>query len=151
MGIHVVNTTLSRGNLQVVSGKYAGCHLVGINTPQGKKYLSEQSELLMKLNQCRNALLLQKKIDVRQLATLMHMSRPTLYRKLKGLTDLTPNEWINEARMTRAAELLAEGRYRASQVARQLGFASQSSFGKMFLKQFKVTPATYQRMETVTQ
>lgn len=125
-------------------------HLTGGRQPT-QKAVSEQRELLLKLNECSSALLRQKKIDVKQLATLMHMSRPTLYRKLKGVTDLTPNEWINEARMKRAAELLAEGRYRAFQVARLLGYTSQSSFGKMFMKQYKLTPATYQRIEMAKQ
>jgi len=107
----------------------------------------EQRELLLKLNECRSALFHNKKVDAKQLAKLMHMSRATLYRKLKAMTGLTPNEWLNETRMKRAAELLTEGRYRAFQVSRLLGYTSQSSFGKMFLKQYKVAPATYQRME----
>lgn len=117
---------------------------------QAQKLISDKNELLLKLNECSDTLFHHRKIDVKQLARLMHMSRPTLYRKLKGVMELTPNEWINETRMKRAAELLAEGQYKASQVARLLGFTSQSSFGKKFLKQFKVTPATYQRMEVMT-
>ncbi|QEC45208.1 helix-turn-helix domain-containing protein [Pseudobacter ginsenosidimutans] len=132
MGIHVMIISPSRSKLR-----------------QGIMASSEQRELLLKLNECRSSMFHYKKIDVKQLAALMHMSRATLYRKLKSVTDLTPSEWINEAKMKRAAELLAEGRYRAFQVARMLGFTSQSSFGKMFLKQYKVTPATYQRMEVM--
>lgn len=134
MCIHVVSISPSQDKLQVPSGKF----------------ISEKNELLQKLNDCSDTLFHHNKIDVKQLARLMHMSRPTLYRKLKGIMDLTPNEWINETRMNRAAELLAEGRYKASQVARLLGFTSQSSFGKKFLKQFKVTPASYQRLEVTT-
>lgn len=122
-------------------------HVIGAGRQVGKKPLMPQRELLIKLNECKSELLEHKKADVKQLAILMHMSRPTLYRKLKGLTDLTPNEWINKVKLERAAELLEEGQLRAYQVARLLGYPSQSSFGKMFLRQFKVTPATFQRMK----
>lgn len=118
-----------------------------IVSPTHHKLSAEQRELLLKLHECRAALLQYKKPDVTLLAKLMHMSRATLYRKLKDITGLTPNEWLNEARMKRAAELLTAGGYRAFQVSRLLGYTSQSSFGKMFLKQFKVAPATFQRME----
>jgi AraC-like DNA-binding protein len=88
-------------------------------------------------------------LNVDLLAKLMHMSRPTLYRKMKTITDRTPNELINEARLKRAAELLAGGEYRVFEVARMVGYTTQSSFGKSFLKQFKVTPATYQRRKKI--
>lgn len=107
----------------------------------------DRQAVLHQLDECRSVLVQQEKIDVNQLARMMHMSRPTLYRKLKGVTNLTPHELINEARLQKAAELLANGEYRAFQVARMVGFTSPSSFGKSFLKQFKVTPATYQRMK----
>lgn len=106
----------------------------------------ERQAVLLQLDKCRSQLAHQENIDVTQLARMMHMSRPTLYRKLKGITDLTPHKLINEARLTKAAELLSKGEYRAFQVARMVGFTSPSSFGKCFLKQFKVTPAAYQRM-----
>ncbi|WP_127124582.1 helix-turn-helix domain-containing protein [Pseudoflavitalea rhizosphaerae] len=138
MGIHVMTIPPSAGKLNV-RNKF----------PVNIVACQEQKELLLKLNECKSALFHNKKNDVKHLATLMHMSRATLYRKLKGVTGLTPNEWINEARMEKAAELLAEGRYRAFQVARMLGYTTQSSFGKMFLKQYKVTPGNYQRMEMV--
>lgn len=34
-------------------------------------------------------------LDVEKLAKLMNMSKPTLYRKIKSISDLTPNELIN--------------------------------------------------------
>jgi AraC-like DNA-binding protein len=109
----------------------------------------EKEYILKKLNDCLFGHVREKALNVDLLAKLMHMSRPTLYRKMKSITDLTPNELINEARLKKAAELLAAGEYRAFEVARMLGYTSQSSFGKSFLKQYKVTPATYQRMKKI--
>jgi two-component system, cell cycle response regulator len=76
----------------------------------------------------------------------MNMSRPTLYRKIKHITDRTPNELIGLARLNQAATLLLSADYRVFEVAKMVGFNSQSTFGKAFLKLFKVTPTEYQRI-----
>lgn len=82
-------------------------------------------------------------LNVDILADAMNMSRPTLYRKIKALSDLTPNELINVARLKKAAELLAEGEYKIYEVAEKVGYHSQTSFGRNFLKQFGMTPSEY--------
>ena len=71
------------------------------------------------------------------------MSRPTFYRKIKMVSDLTPNELINLARLKKAAELLAEGNYKIYEVACMVGYNSQTNFGRSFLKQFGITPRDY--------
>ena len=83
-------------------------------------------------------------LDVDLLAKIMNMSRPTLYRKIKEISDLTPTELVGVARLKKAAELLISSDYKIFEVAMMAGFNSQSSFGKAFLKQFKVTPSEFQ-------
>jgi AraC-like DNA-binding protein len=82
-------------------------------------------------------------LDVEQLAKLMNMSRPTFYRKIKAVSDLTPNELINITRLKKAAELLLTGSYKIYEVADMVGFNSQANFARSFLKQFGVTPSDY--------
>lgn len=82
-------------------------------------------------------------LDVEKLARLMNMSKPTLYRKIKSLSDLSPNEIINITRLKKAAELLMEGEYKIYEVANMVGYASQTNFGRNFLKQFGMTPSDY--------
>jgi two-component system, cell cycle response regulator len=82
-------------------------------------------------------------LDVEKLAKLMNMSKPTLYRKIKSLSDLSPNELINITRLKKAAELLAEGNHKIYEVADKVGYASQTNFGRNFLKQFGMTPTDY--------
>jgi two-component system, cell cycle response regulator len=100
-----------------------------------------------KLNGCISSHLHDPLLDVHQLARLMNMSRPTLYRKIKTITTRTPNELINEARLKRAAEQLELGGYKVFEIAGMVGFQSQSSFGKAFLKHYKVTPVAWQRIK----
>ena len=82
-------------------------------------------------------------LDVEKLARFMNMSKPTLYRKIKSLSDLSPNEIINITRLKKAAELLVEGNYKIYEVANMVGYASQANFGRNFLKQFGMTPTDY--------
>ncbi|ANI88897.1 two-component system response regulator [Arachidicoccus ginsenosidimutans] len=81
--------------------------------------------------------------DVNQLADLLHMSRPTLYRKIKSVFQMAPNELIHQIRLNKAAELIAGGQMRISEVAGQVGYNSLSQFGRHFLKQFSMTPTEY--------
>jgi two-component system cell cycle response regulator len=106
----------------------------------------EKEQFLEKLHDCLAGYIHYRDLHVDLLARRMYMSRSTLFRKIKRMTGLTPNELILGFRLQKAAELLTAGRYRAFEVATMVGYTSQSSFGKSFLKHFKVTPATYQRM-----
>jgi DNA-binding response OmpR family regulator len=82
-------------------------------------------------------------LDVEKLAKIMNMSRITLYRKIKAISDLTPTDLINITRLKKAAELLAEGDNKIYEVSAMVGFSSQSNFARNFLKQFKMTPTEY--------
>jgi len=61
------------------------------------------------------------------------MSKPTLHRKIKSLSNFSPNELINITRIKRVAGLLPEGNYKIYKVADMAGFGSQTNFGRNFL------------------
>jgi len=82
-------------------------------------------------------------LDIDKLARFMNMSRPTLYRKIKSISDLTPNELVTLTRLKKAAELLRQGKYKIYEVAEMVGYHSQTNFGRSFLKQFGMTPSEY--------
>jgi two-component system cell cycle response regulator len=86
-------------------------------------------------------------LDVEKLAKIMNMSRITLYRKIKAISDFTPIELINVTRLKRGAELLAEGDNKIYEVSYMVGFSSQSNFARNFLKQFKMTPTEYMNLK----
>ncbi len=82
-------------------------------------------------------------LSVETLSDIMFMSRSTLYRKIKEMSNLSPNELINIARLKKAAELLKKGEYRIYEVSEMVGYNSQTSFGRNFQKQFNMTPTEY--------
>lgn len=82
-------------------------------------------------------------LDVEKLARILNMSRITLYRKIKAVSNLTPIELINLTRLKKAAQLLADGEHKIYEVADKVGFSSQSNFARNFHKQFDMTPTQY--------
>ena len=79
-----------------------------------------------------------------ELAKAMNMSRPTFYRKIKEISNLSPVELINITRLKKAAELIVEGRLKVFEIADVVGFASQQHFARNFSKQFGQSPTEYQ-------
>ncbi|MGN6542178.1 MAG: response regulator transcription factor [Ginsengibacter sp.] len=82
-------------------------------------------------------------LDVEKLAGLMNMSRVTLYRKIKAISNLSPLELINIIRLKKAAELLAKGEHKMYEISAIVGYSSQSNFARNFQKQFNMTPTEY--------
>lgn len=87
------------------------------------------------------------KLSVDMLAENMNMSKSTLYRKIKNITDLSPNELINITRLKKAAELLTTGDYKIYEIAEIVGYSSQISLLRNFQKQFGMTPSEYLKPE----
>ena len=82
-------------------------------------------------------------LDVEKLAGMMNMSRVTLYRKIKAISNRSPLELINIIRLKKAAELLAQGDYRIYEISAIVGYSSQSNFTRNSQKQFNMTPTEY--------
>ena len=81
--------------------------------------------------------------NVDNLAEEMCMSRTSLHRKVKGMTDMTPGDFIRIIRLKRAAELLSEGNYQVSEICMLIGIRSLSYFSKIFQKQFGILPKDF--------
>ena len=77
----------------------------------------------------------------------MKMGRTIFYRKVRGVTGYSPNEYIRVMRMKKAAELLAEGEYTVSEVAYKVGMNDPFYFSKCFKAQFGVAPSAYSKGE----
>ena len=82
-------------------------------------------------------------LNVEDLAAIMGMSRSSLFRKVKAMTDLSPNDFIRLCRLKKAAVLLSEGEYKVNEIAYLVGFGTPSYFSKCFLKQFGVLPKDF--------
>ena len=80
--------------------------------------------------------------NVVALANALNMSRSSLHRKIKGISELTPNEFILLVKLKKAAECIVEG-CRINEVCFIVGFNSPSYFSKVFKKQFGLSPTEW--------
>ena len=77
------------------------------------------------------------------ICTSMNISTSTLYRKIKFLTGLSPNEYIRRLRMTFAEKLLLEGKFTIKEVGYRVGMSTTAYFRKCFKEEFGETPSEY--------
>lgn len=80
------------------------------------------------------------------------MSRRSLYDAFGTLAQ-TPRAYIQQQRLARACELLAdrEGRYTITQIAYELGFADAAHFSRLFNERYGVTPSQWRRTQALIQ
>jgi ligand-binding sensor domain-containing protein/signal transduction histidine kinase/DNA-binding response OmpR family regulator len=81
--------------------------------------------------------------DIDRLADVMNMGRRTLFRKIKAISSLTPNELISLARLKKAADLMLQDDYRIYEISDLIGFNSAKVFSRAFQKQFGQSPSEY--------
>lgn len=80
---------------------------------------------------------------VDDLASDMNVSRSTLFRKLKNLTGMSPQEFMRTERLKCAAGLLGQGCSRISDIAYEVGFSDPNYFSKCFRKFFGKSPSSF--------
>lgn len=73
------------------------------------------------------------------------MGRTAFYKKIKGLTGSSPNEYIKIVRMKKALELLTTTPMNVSEVAREVGIPDAFYFSRCFKAQFGCSPSAYLR------
>jgi AraC-like DNA-binding protein len=127
-------------NRSKIKEYFANSPLVHIKSMAHSK---ADEQFLEELNDAINAHIEDTDLDVEHLARYMNVSRPTLYRKIKAISDLTPNELINIARLKKAVLLLSEGNLKINEIAEIVGYTSLTHFGRNFQKQFGVSPSQY--------
>jgi ligand-binding sensor domain-containing protein/signal transduction histidine kinase/DNA-binding response OmpR family regulator len=82
-------------------------------------------------------------LNVEELARMMHTSTSTLYRKVKDITGISPNEYIRVYRLKKAAEMLSSTEYKINEISYLVGFSSPSYFTTSFQKQFNISPSQF--------
>ena len=79
-----------------------------------------------------------------QLASDLIMGERSLQRQLKKLTGLTPSQYIQEIRLTKARQLLENKTYdTVAKVAYAVGFSDAKTFSRRFKQRFGKLPSTY--------
>ena len=101
------------------------------------------NEFLQKITQIIEENLEMEKMDIAFIADKMCISHSTLYRKIKGLTDMSANEFIRKVKMRKGVELLMSGQYTISEIAYMIGFSSVAYFRQCFKDEYGMSPSDY--------
>lgn len=73
------------------------------------------------------------------------MGRSKFFDKLKGLTGLSPIDFVKEYRLNKAKSLLQSGKYNVGEASYQSGFTDASYFSKRFKERFGVSPSKVEK------
>ncbi|MGQ7944639.1 hybrid sensor histidine kinase/response regulator transcription factor [Flavobacterium sp. WC2509] len=98
-------------------------------------------EFMTKITALINDNLSELELSTEFLCDKLGVSSSKLYRKIKELTDLAPNEFIRTIRLKKAAQLLKTKRYNVSEVTELVGFNDPLYFSRCFKKQFGFPPS----------
>lgn len=85
-------------------------------------------------------------VDVNFISGALCMSSSTLYRKVKAITGLSPNEYIRKTKMHIAEKLIVEGQLTMSEVAYKVGINSAAYFRQCFKDEFGMLPSEYLKL-----
>ena len=84
-----------------------------------------------------------KEHELQFYADSLHISQTYLSRVIRQISGKTVNNYIAEALYTDARRLLVFTDLPGKELAEQLGFSDQSSFGKFFKKKSETSPANF--------
>ena len=101
-------------------------------------------EFIKRLEEVINQNMSNSDFSINDLAQEMCMSRTGLNRKLRGIFNMSPNNYIKVSRLKYAAVLMKNSQMRVSEVCYMVGFTSPSYFTQCFYKQFGLLPRDFQ-------
>lgn len=122
-------------------------HVLTDNEPQMKatpKISVEDAEWLKSLETIVRNQITNVNFNINQLCLEMAVSSSQLYQKLKKLTGLTPKQYIDQIRYTKARKLLEMQTYNSvKRIAYEVGFKDEKNFSRNFKKRFGKYPSSY--------
>lgn len=115
----------------------------------GEAMLKEENEKLSpldkkffdRLKETISLHLSESDIKVEDIGAEIGLSRVQLYRKLKAITGLSPNELLRQMRLQKAHELLMHSDLPVSTIAYDTGFSSPGYFSKCFRDEYGISPS----------
>lgn len=135
--VRVKNIIQNREKLKVIYGKDFSLDTLGIEVSPLEKQFMQKLYKVMELN------LSNPQFNLDFLSQEIGMSKATLYRKLKSITDLTPNEFIRNYRLEVGAKMLRETELPISEIYVAIGFNSIAYFSTCFKNRYNMTPTEY--------
>lgn len=90
---------------------------------------------------------LAQELTLDQITKNIHTSKSTLYRSFHTHFHCTISEYISRKRIDKSIELLCNSALSIDEISRQTGFASATSFIRIFKKMEGVTPLQFRKLQ----
>lgn len=113
--------------------------------PEENTFSQADETFLLKMNKIVQDNLDNSTLDIAFICKEIGMSRASVYNKLKALTDMSANEYVNKFRMEKAIELITTTDMVFSEIAEQVGFTTSSYFSTAFKQYTGETPTQYKK------
>ena len=136
-------------NREYIKSRYRGNQF--ILSPQEATFSNADEQFMIKLNEMIDQNLSQPDLDVKFLTAQMAMSRTSLYNKVKELTGMGANDYINRRRIDRAIILLTQSDMSITEISEQVGFTYQRYFSTLFKEMKGMTPSQFRAQHGSTQ
>lgn len=133
-------------NREYIKSRYRGNQFV--LSPQEATFSNADEQFMIKLNEMIDQNLSQSNLDVKFLTAQMAMSRTSLYNKIKELTGMGANDYINRRRIDKATVLLVQSDISITEISEQVGFTYQRYFSTLFKEMKGVTPSQFRTQHT---
>lgn len=114
-----------------------------VKTPEEQTFSNADEKFLRKLNKLIVENLDNTDLDVKYLTVEIGMSRASLYNKVKILTGLGVNDYINRVKIEQAMQMLASTDLSVTEVSERTGFSSSRYFSTLFKQFTSETPTSY--------
>ena len=136
-------------NREYIKSRYRGNQF--ILSPQEATFSNADEQFMIKLNEMIDQNLSQPDLDVKFLTVQMAMSRTSLYNKIKELTGMGANDYINRRRIDKAIILLTQSDMSITEISEQVGFTYQRYFSTLFKEMKGMTPSQFRAQHGSTQ
>lgn len=136
-------------NREYIKSRYRGNQF--ILSPQEATFSNADEQFMIKLNEMIDQNLSQPDLDVKFLTAQMAMSRTSLYNKVKELTGMGANDYINRRRIDKAIILLTQSDMSITEISEKVGFTYQRYFSTLFKEMKGMTPSQFRAQHGSTQ
>ena len=126
--MNILIDMIKENEIELKNSKYSPCVIKAIN--HINKNLSEN-------------------LTIKGIANAIYVSESTLTKHIRRELGTTVNGYIDDLILTRAAQMIADGRYSLSAISNRFGFCDQFYFSRKFKAKFGLTPSEYKKLRDI--
>lgn len=130
-------------NREIVRARYKNAGVTVV--PESVTISNADETFVLSLNKYIEENLSNESLNLNNIAMHLGVSRSLLHMKMKAILGTNVSNYINDTRINKAKQLLANKDLPLGQIAFETGFSTQSYFSTVFKKSTGMTPQSYRK------